>query len=107
MLNAAVVRTKRFSPSLLLLTWAAINVMDVLLTYNHLRWGGLEANPLLATIGTALGPISMLAAKMTAALAIGLFLIRIGKTRQLAGAGAVMSLVVMYNAALVPVVLLG
>ena len=94
------------TPSLLLLMWAAINVMDASLTFLHLGWGGSEGNPLLLIIQTNLGPVAMFAAKMTGALAIGLFLARSGMTRHLSGASAGMSIVVLYNSALVPVALL-
>ena len=95
-----------FTPSLLLLMWAAINLMDVLLTFRHMSWGGLEANPWLALVQSALGPVPMLAAKMTGALILGLLLTQLGRSRQLTVASAGMSLVVIYNAILVPMVLL-
>ena len=94
-----------FTPTLLLLMWAAINVMDVLLTYQHLSWGGAEGNPLLAGVQANLGVVSMLAAKMTGALIFGIVFYRLGKGRYLARSGAGMSVVVLYNAAIIPLVL--
>ena len=98
-------RSPAFTPSLLLLTWAAVNVFDALLTFNHLGWGGMEANPILAALQAHLGASGMLAAKVTGALMIGLALVRTGKQRYLSLAAAGMALVVIYNAALVPAVL--
>lgn len=98
-------RAAAFTPGLILLTWAALNVMDALLTFHHLSWGGFEGNPLLANAQAELGSVPMLAAKITGALVIGLFLTRLRKHRQLTLAGAGMALVVLYNAALVPIAL--
>ena len=106
-MNIQAHRSPAFTPSLLLLAWAAVNVFDALLTFNHLGWGGVEANPLLAGLQSALGAEAMLWAKVTGALAVGLALARAGKHRQLLLAAAAMSVVVIYNAALVPAVLAG
>ena len=105
MMESQTNRSTAFTPSMLLLTWAAINVMDALLTFHHLTWGGFEGNPLLANLQAELGSVPMLAAKITGALVIGLFLTRTGQHRQLSLAGAGMAIVVLYNAALVPFVL--
>ncbi|MDA1035598.1 MAG: DUF5658 family protein [Chloroflexi bacterium] len=105
MMETQVDRNSAFTPSLLLLTWAALNVMDALLTFHHLTWGGFEGNPLLASLQTELGSVPMLAAKVTSALVIGLLLTRTHKHGQLSLAGAGMAIVVLYNAALVPFVL--
>jgi hypothetical protein len=98
-------QTSSFSPSLVLLAWAAVNVFDALLTFSHLGWGGTEANPLLAGLQSSLGTQAMLCAKVTGALVVGLLLARAGKHRHLLLAAAAMSVVVIYNAALVPAVL--
>ena len=103
MMEPQTARNSAFTPSLLLLTWAALNVMDALLTFNHLSWGGSEGNPLLANL--QLGSVPMLAAKITGALVVGLLLTRTHKHRQLTLAGVGMALVVLYNSALVPMVL--
>ena len=105
MTESRIRQDSAFTPTVLLLMWAAINLMDVLLTYHHLSWGGAEGNPMLAGIQANLGVISMLAAKMTAALVFGIVIFRMGKYRYLLRSGAGMSLVVLYNAALIPVVL--
>lgn len=94
-----------FTPSFVLLAWAAVNVLDALLTFHHFGWGGVEANPILAGLQSVLGPEAMLAAKVTGALVVGLVLVRAGRHRFLTLAAAGMSLVVLYNAALVPAVL--
>ena len=105
MIESQADRNDSFTPSLLLLAWAAINVMDVLLTFHHLSWGGFEGNPMLASLQAELGAVPMLAAKMTGALIIGLLLYRTRKHRQLTLAAAGMAIVVLYNAALVPIAL--
>ena len=105
MMQTQTNRNSAFTPSLILLTWAAINVIDALLTFHHLSWGGLEINPLLGSVQAELGSVGMLAAKITGALAIGLVLVRTRKHRALSVAGACMAIVVLYNAALVPIVL--
>ena len=98
-------RSAAFTPSLMLLSWAAVNVFDALLTYTHLGWGGTEANPILHTLQSEVGSTGMLVLKVTFALMVGLALTRTGKQRYLSIAAACMSLVVIWNAALVPAVM--
>ena len=102
MTNLQATRATIFTPSLLLLLWVAINLMDGALTLSHIAWGGLEGNPLHASVQASLGTGSMVAAKMTGAMVVGLVLARMGRYDYLSLANAGMAIVVLYNAALVP-----
>ena len=102
MTDLQATRTAIFTPSMLLMVWVAINLMDAALTMSHIAWGGLEGNPLHASVQASLGAGTMVAAKMTGALIIGLVLARLGRYDYLSLANAGMAIVVLYNAALVP-----
>jgi hypothetical protein len=88
-------------PPNLLVMWAGLHVIDALLTLSLLGLGGIEGNPLLATVQSTLGDVSMLGAKVVVALAAGLAVVRAGKGSILGLGNTLMAGVVLYNAALV------
>ena len=80
--------------------WMGVNALDVLLTFYLLGIGGAEGNPMLAFALAAGGVGSLLAVKLGLALAAGLVISRMGRPALLGVASMLMSLVVVYNAAL-------
>ena len=87
--------------------WMGVNALDMLLTFYLLGIGGIEGNPMLASALAFGGAGSMLAVKLGLALAAGLVISRMGRLALLGVASRLMSLVVVYNAALLTYLLLG
>ena len=93
-----VVETPQLSGALS--RWMGVNALDALLTFYLLGIGGTEGNPMLAFAFAAGGVGSLLAVKLTLALTAGLVISRMGRPAMLVAASRLMSLVVVYNAAL-------
>ncbi len=83
-----------------LAVWMGINGLDALLTFYMLGIGGTEGNPMLAFLMAQGGGEFMLAVKLGLALVAGLTICSMGRPALLGVASRLMSLVVVYNAAL-------
>lgn len=83
-----------------LAVWMGINGLDALLTFYMLGIGGTEGNPMLALLMAQGGGDLMLGVKLGLALVAGLTIRSMGRLALLTAASRLMSLVVVYNAAL-------
>ena len=86
---------------IVLLAWMGVNAADALLTALSLALEASELDPLLGTIGVALGTQTMLTFKLLFALSIGGILWERGAFRIMRSLNIAMVLVVFYNALII------
>ncbi|MEE8518544.1 MAG: DUF5658 family protein [Dehalococcoidia bacterium] len=91
-------------PIRLVAMWMGLNILDVLLTMHLLGIGGAEGNPFLAYVQDYVGAGPMLTLKLALALLAGGILLRLGRVRLLPIARRGMALVVLYNLAVLSLI---